>query len=136
MRYAKILDSKVENVIVLLDEDLDQMPSDWELVKTETANVGDDYINGEFVTPVPPYVEPVVYIPIVISMRQARLQLLSMNLLDVVNAQISTMSQAAQIEWEYATEVQRSNPLVSALQAALSMTDSNMDTFFYNASLL
>jgi hypothetical protein len=69
----------------------------------------------------------------IISMRQARLQLLSMNLLDAVNSQISTMSQSAQIEWEYATEVQRSNPLVSALQVALLMTDSDMDLFFSDA---
>lgn len=62
-RYAKILDSKVENVIVLLDEDLEKMPIDWILVKSETANIGDDYINGVFVTQAPVYVEP----PIVIT---------------------------------------------------------------------
>jgi formate-dependent phosphoribosylglycinamide formyltransferase (GAR transformylase) len=84
------------------------------------------------------YVEPPADTPEinVISMRQARLQLLAMDLLDAVNTQISTMSQAAQIEWEYATEVQRSNPLVSALQTALSMTDSDMDLFFSDASVL
>jgi hypothetical protein len=60
MRYAKILDSKVENVIVLLDEDLDKMPVEWQLVKTDTANIGDDYINGVFITPAPAYVEPPV----------------------------------------------------------------------------
>jgi hypothetical protein len=68
-----------------------------------------------------------------ISMRQARLQLLAMNLLDAVNTQISTMPTAAQIEWEYATEVKRDNPLVLALQTALSMTDSDMDLFFSDA---
>lgn len=60
MRYAKILNSKVENVIVLLDEDLPKMPSDWLLIKTETANIGDDYVNGVFIAQAAPYVEPPV----------------------------------------------------------------------------
>jgi hypothetical protein len=67
-------------------------------------------------------------------MRQARLQLLSMDLLDAVNAQISTMSQTAQIEWEFSSEVQRNNPLVAQLQASLSMSNSDMDLFFNEAS--
>jgi len=58
MRYAKIENGKVENVIVLLDEDLPKMPSDWTLIKSETANIGDDYINGVFVAQAPPFVEP------------------------------------------------------------------------------
>jgi hypothetical protein len=58
MRYAKIENGKVENVIVLLDEDLPKMPSDWTLIKTETANIGDDYINGVFVAQAPAYIEP------------------------------------------------------------------------------
>ena len=68
-------------------------------------------------------------------MRQARLQLLALNLLDAVNTVIATMPQSAQIEWEYATEVRRDNPLVLGLQASLSMTDSEMDLFFSNAIL-
>ena len=71
-----------------------------------------------------------------ISMRQARLQLLTMDLLDTVNSAITGMSQAAQIEWEYSTEVKRDYPLVIALQTGLSMDDTTMDSFFYNASLL
>jgi hypothetical protein len=134
MRYAKILDSKVENVIVLQDEDVHLMPVDWILIKSDTANINDDYIDGEFIPPFSPPVAPVV--SSVISMRQARLQLLSMNLLDVVNAQISTMPQAAQIEWEFSSEVKRDNSLVVQLQTELSMSDSDMNTFFYNASLL
>lgn len=58
MRYAKIIDSKVENVIVLKDEDLPLMPSDWELVKSDTANIGDEYVNSVFVALTPPFIEP------------------------------------------------------------------------------
>ena len=72
----------------------------------------------------------------VISMRQARLQLLSMNLLEVVNSAIISMPQSAQIEWEYSTEVKRDNALVLGVQSTLGMSDSDMDLFFVNANNL
>ena len=59
-RYAKIIDSKVENVIELEDENIGLMPAEWVLVKSETANIGDDYINGVFIAQAPAYTEPVV----------------------------------------------------------------------------
>jgi hypothetical protein len=58
MRYAKIENGKVENVIMLEDENVGLMPSDWTLIKSETANIGDDYINGVFVAQAPAYIEP------------------------------------------------------------------------------
>lgn len=62
MRYAKIENEKVVNVIVLNDEDLPLMPEDWVLVKSDTANIGDDYINGVFIVPAPVYIEQPVQI--------------------------------------------------------------------------
>jgi hypothetical protein len=53
MKYAKILNSKVENTLVLRDEDVHLMPSDWVLVKSDTANIGDEYANGIFIPPAP-----------------------------------------------------------------------------------
>ena len=53
MIYAKILNSKVENTLVLRDEDVHLMPSDWVLVKSDTANIGDEYVNGIFISPAP-----------------------------------------------------------------------------------
>jgi hypothetical protein len=58
MRYAKIQNEKVENVIMLLDDDLPKMPFDWVLIKSDTANIGDDYINGVFIAQAPTYIEP------------------------------------------------------------------------------
>jgi hypothetical protein len=71
-----------------------------------------------------------------ISMRQARLELLNRNLLDAVNAKISAMPLSAQIEWEYATEVRRDNPLVSYLASALNLSESDMNEFYRVASIL
>ena len=56
MRYAHIENGKVINVIVVKEEDLGIFP-DWELVKSETAGIGDDYINGEFIPQSQPEIE-------------------------------------------------------------------------------
>ena len=56
MRYAHIENGKVINVIAVKEEDLGLFP-DWELVLSETAGIGDDYINGEFIPQPQPEIE-------------------------------------------------------------------------------
>lgn len=70
-----------------------------------------------------------------ITPRQARLKLLEVGLLDELEA-IITANHAWQIEWEYATEVKRSSPLVAAVAAQAGMTDEEIDTMFKEASML
>ena len=83
------------------------------------------------------YVAPpvVIYIPTSITMRQARLYLLSLELLDDVELLVS-QNKAQQIEWEYASEVQRTNQLIPALQEALGLTNAQVDNMFIEASKL
>lgn len=71
-----------------------------------------------------------------ITMRQARLQLLAIGKLAEVDAAVAGMGTEAQIEWEYATEVQRSNPLVAGIQQLLEWTDEQLDTYFREAAKL
>jgi len=77
-----------------------------------------------------------VAIPSQITMRQARLQLLTDGVLDQVNAAVQTMGQAAQIEWEYAAVVERGNPLIAAVQTLLGWDDARADQFFTAAATL
>jgi hypothetical protein len=56
MRYAHIENGKVINVIIVKEEDLGLFP-DWELVKSDDAGIGDDYINGEFIPQPQPEIE-------------------------------------------------------------------------------
>lgn len=58
-----------------------------------------------------------------IDARRLRLALLQLDLLDTVEAAISTLGRAAQIEWEFATDIKESYPLVDALD-----TELNLDT--------
>lgn len=75
-------------------------------------------------------------VPQSVTMRQARLALLGAGLLDDVEAAIVNAGPAAKIEWDYATEVQRSSGLVPAMAAALGMTDVQIDALFTEAAAL
>ena len=74
-------------------------------------------------------------IPQVITMRQARLQLLEVGLLDDVEALVA-IDRKSQIEWEYANEVYRQSPLIESIKGALSLTDKQIDDMFLKASKL
>lgn len=71
-----------------------------------------------------------------VSMRQARLALLSAGLLDDVNLHIVGMSKAVQIEWEYASEVDRNSDLISQLAVELGFSESQIDDLFVQAIAL
>ena len=73
-------------------------------------------------------------VPQSVTMRQARLALLGAGLLDDVEVAITAAGPAAKIEWDYATEVQRSSGLVPAMATALGMTPAQIDALFVTAS--
>lgn len=89
-----------------------------------------------------PYFEVVadVQAPTVVTMRQARLALLSQGLLSNVDAAIAALPEpdksAAQIEWEYSQTVERNRPFVQTLGAALGLDDSQLDALFVLAETL
>jgi hypothetical protein len=56
-----------------------------------------------------------------IDARRLRLALHQLNLLDGVEAAIATLGKAAQIEWEYATEIKEDYSLVLALANNLGL---------------
>lgn len=75
-------------------------------------------------------------IPSSVSMRQARLALLQSGLLSAVSAAINAGGEADQIEWEYAAEVNRNQPLVQNMKVGLSLSDADLDNLFILASSL
>ena len=88
----------------------------------------------------PEYVPVADPVPEVVTMRQARLALLGAGLLDQVNTAIASMpgaeGDAARIEWEYASTVDRHGPTVLALAPALGLTDTQIDELFRQAATL
>ena len=75
-------------------------------------------------------------VPQQVTMRQARLALLSAGLLDDVEMVIAAAGRAAQLEWEYAAVVDRSNPAVAVVQQQESLTDAQIDDLFREAAKL
>ena len=74
-------------------------------------------------------------VPSQITPRQCRLQLLSLGLLDEVEA-LCVTDKAMSIWFEYSLDFQRSHDMIVAMAAQLGMSDEQMDTFFIEASKL
>lgn len=74
--------------------------------------------------------------PKTVTMRQARLALLQSGLLDAVESAVTGAGKAAQIEWEYSSEVHRDKALVKALTPALGLTEEQLDDLFALAASL
>jgi hypothetical protein len=83
---------------------------------------------------------PIDGVPQVVSMRQARLALLSAGLLQQVEASIDALPEpqrsAARIEWDYSSEVHRDRPFVQQLSIALGLDDAQIDALFVQAAQL
>ncbi len=73
-------------------------------------------------------------VPLKVSMRQARLALLNAGLLGKVEEELVDSKDL--IEWEYATEVYRSSPLVQLLKEQLNLSEVQLDDLFLEASKL
>jgi hypothetical protein len=87
-----------------------------------------------------PYIAPPAPVPQSVTMRQARLALLGAGALSGVDAFINSLpspqKEAARIEWEYASTVERGSALVTALSTALSLDAAALDALFIGAGAL
>ena len=84
---------------------------------------------------VPPAPEPTPA-PQVLTMRQARLVLHQVGLLDDVEAAVKAADRSVQIEWEFAQEVHRNWPTLVALAGALKLDDAALDALFMTGATL
>ena len=75
-------------------------------------------------------------VPTSVTARQVRLLLLQNNLLDDVEALIQTQDQSVKIQWEYATQFERNDPLLNQMAETLNISQEELDQFFIDASAL
>ena len=149
MKFTNIRDLKYSSAdnstidLFATCEEYGEIPMTLNIVDTEDLHTcfdGQEWVPLEaycIMQEIAPYVAPavIVVIPTQITMRQTRLYLLSIDLLDTVETIVS-QNKAWQIEWEYASEVQRTNQLIPALQQSLGLSDSDIDNMFIEASKL
>lgn len=132
MRYAILENGRVANLIVA---DAEFAASIGAVECPGHVDLGWAYDGATWAAPV-----PVVVVPDVVTMRQARLALLQAGKLADVEASIAALpspaKEAAQVEWEYATEVKRNSALVRQLAPALGMDDAALDALFSQAATL
>lgn len=86
---------------------------------------------------------PITYpqdVPQTVTMRQARLALLGAGKLAAVAAAIASLPspqrEAAQIEWDYSSVVERHRQLVATLAPAMGLDDAGVDALFIAADKL
>ena len=125
-----------ENDVVIKCQAYSHHPSQMAMLR---ADLGSDAAQYESLiaeveatySPSPP--RP-IRVPQQVTMRQARLELLSRDLLDDVDAVIAVAGRAARIEWEYASTVDRDNPVIAVVQQQKGMTDEQIDDLFREAA--
>ena len=82
--------------------------------------------------------EPINPVPQMVFMRQARLALLEVGLLDnieqIINLMPEPLKSEARIEWEYAAEVRRDWPTLNQIVDHLNLTSEYVDELFILAS--
>ena len=132
MRAHVIENGVVVNTVEV--ETLDALPG---LVATQdNEGIGWLYDGINFTSPPP----PTPSVPTEVTMRQARLALLENGLLANVQPAVNSLPEPdktkAQIEWEYSNALQRSNPFVDVLGAALGLSSQDLDDLFIQASAL
>ncbi|MCM2503070.1 hypothetical protein NDN16_05185 [Aureimonas altamirensis] len=122
---------------VISDEPSRVPPDDGEwFIGSEEEIVEGDYYDPEANETYTP--EVVVEPTTVVTMRQAKIALSRRDLLAEANDAIAALpgqqGEEARIEWEYATQLERSHPLVAALGQQLELTEDDIDTLFIEAS--
>ncbi|EAI5447371.1 hypothetical protein BWQ50_09115, partial [Campylobacter coli] len=72
-------------------------------------------------------------VPRKISIRQAKLALLEVGLLENIETMMQSATKATQISWEYATEFERENELILFFQQQAKLSDEFVDELFKKA---
>jgi hypothetical protein len=139
MKYASTLDKNgIETVVVVLP--LEQVPLFDPANPPQPNTYGvDDSVQIGWVKSGDAFVSPPTVPPTpvtTVTMRQARLQLAVLGKYQDVNNAVASMGDAAQIEWEYAIDVERSNAITQAMIALLGWTEVETDAYFEAASKL
>lgn len=105
----------------------------WDIVFTTDATDAQRAAAGAVVSAFDPTIAD---IPQTVTPRQARLALLHAGLLDQVEAAVTSAGGVTKITWDYATQINRTDPLIAAISAGLNLTADVVDALFTHAATL
>ncbi len=120
---------KTQNEIIAIGQEGDIDGDQSELVQKDWIEISYE----EMIKITNPLKEPEQIKVKTITLRQARLYLLSIELLDDLE-NIINQNRAYQIEWEYANQIERESQLVKILGQTLNLDDEQIDNMFMEAS--
>lgn len=133
-RYAMVDGAGlVVNVVIIEDISQYLAPEGFALIESSVAGVGDTWNGSEFIRPAPPPAPPVV---LSATPRQIRLALSAFGLRQAVEDYVNAQPIEVQDNWQYASVFLRDNAIILAGQAALGLTDEQIDGFFQTAMAL
>ena len=131
-RYMLIESGAAVNAIEVIDPS--EFPQ-FDLVQSDTANIGDTWDGEEFFSPALP-----VIVPESITPRQGMLILSRYGLLASVQTMLDGMSGQegveARIDFERANEWKRSWPLLNAMATAAGLSQEQVDQMFIEGAKL
>ena len=135
MKYALTKNGKVAMIVGNNPANL-FAPEYAALFRVCGSDVKQGWLDDGTVYTAPPVIPPSV--PQTVTMRQARLALMGAGKLATVDQAIAAMTgvqgDAARIEWEFSSEVTRTQPLVISMGQGL--TDAQLDALFFTAATL
>jgi hypothetical protein len=73
-------------------------------------------------------------VPPVVSMAQAKRQLVRANLIDHIDAAVAQADKETQVVWQTATEIRRDSEFIENMKAAVNLNDEQIDQLFIAAS--
>lgn len=136
-RYAILENNVVTNIIELEDQNLHIFENMHILVKSDTAGIGDSYINGAFVPNIMHISNTSIIVPQSITRFQALAALHNAGLLDIVQAAITASTDPlVSLAWNNAQTFDRSSPTIASLATSLNLSSTQIDDLFIAGSKL
>lgn len=122
----------------------DEQAKTWRVIEDTSTIERFELSKSDFPTAIAPeapaYTEDAPAASRAVSMRQARLALLQVGLLQAAEEAIASMTgidgDVARIEWQYAQEVHSNQPLVQSVALALGLDDQALQDLFEQAAKL